>query len=376
MVSGGTVQGDCSSLSSCLSSFASEVGGLSGSWMGSSFDSINRQVSACSEEFNGVISKEMEAFASACDLYVQYDTCKKSLEAAKSHYNSAVANQDSASVSSYGNQVANLGSQLNQLKSQIEVLLSSASSGALTATPLSGVSSSDALSALGSPSWGSFQAYEYTAQNGLTVKYYLYVPDYGTENVSGLPVMMYMHGGGDDNSYSNLLERGLSKQLKNQAVNPEGIVIIPFIQSFSNNKTIPALKDLVDHVVEEYNADPDRVSLSGHSYGAKTCYRLVNAYPDSFSAIVPISGYDKLSDAFKNVKVWAFTGEYDHGADTKKLMEQIQAMGGTASCHIYDHKGHSYVQDYTYEDEYTSPEGEEISPLTWAFQQVREKTTA
>ena len=38
--------------------------------------------------------------------------------------------------------------------------------------------------------YGTFEQREFTASNGITVKYWLYVPDYGTD-VEGLPCMLY-----------------------------------------------------------------------------------------------------------------------------------------------------------------------------------------
>ena len=381
MVSGGTVTGDLSSFKNCLTSFNSEITGLSGAWQGASYDNIVSKVSEVVEEYNNVLNSEMSAFASACDLYKEYEECKNQLNSAQSSYNTASSNKDSSSMTNYGNQVASYQAKLSNLKSQIEGLLSTAGASSLQATASSTNSLSTAAEAnLGTPTFGSFVEQSYKASNGLEIKYYLYTPNYNGQNVSGLPVMLYMHGGGSDNSYSNLLARGLSKSLKEQTINPSGICVIPFIRNFSDKRTIPALKEMLDNVVKTTNADPNRISISGHSNGGITTYRMINAYPNYFSAAIPISGFEKVTDAFKNTKVWAFNGEYDHGTLTSnsgaaKAVNQINSIGGSATLYTYAGAGHGYVQDYTYQRTFMSPDGKEESPLEWAFRQRKPDVT-
>ena len=379
MVSGGTVLGDLSSLKTCFQGYTSEIGNLSSSWKGLSFDNLNSKANEFCSEYSSAISNQMDAFASACDLYVEYQTCKTNLSIAQNNYNQAVANKDSSAITNYGNQITSYSTNLSTLKSQIESLLASASSVQFQATSTTTGNFTD-LSGLGTPSFGSFAKQEtFVASNGLKMEYYLYQPDYG-QDVTGLPVMMYMHGGGSDNSISSLLSRGLSKALNEKTINPSGIVIIPFIKDFTDKKTVPALKELTDYVVETYHADPNRISVSGHSYGGITTYRLINAYPDYYAAAIPISGWtDEVSDSFKNVKIWAFNGKLDTGSHTSwsgavNAVDKINNMGGNATLYTYEKYGHGYVQDKTYEGEFESPDGDTVSPLEWAFRQKKETT--
>lgn len=379
MVSGGTVTGDLSSAKNYLNTFNSEITGLSGAWMGASYNNIVSQVDQVVSEINGVLESEMSAFASACDLYKEYEETKQSLNSAQSSYSSAVSEKDSSKMTSYGNQVASLKSRLNELKGQIEGLLSTAGS-----TVLEGASSTSSVSidtsALGAASYGTFTEETFTASNGLEVKYYLYKPSYnGSTDVSGLPVMLYIHGGGSNNSYSNVLARGLSKELNEKTITPSGICIIPYVKNFSDKRTVPALKELTDEVVKTTNADSNRISVSGHSYGGITTYNLINSYPNYFAAAIPISGFTEVTDAFKYTKVWAFNGEYDHGTRTsnsgaKACVDQINAIGGQASFYSYKGYGHSYVQDFTYERTFESPDGIEEEPIEWAFRQKKDTT--
>lgn len=137
MVSGGQVQSDAGSLSTVCSSYSSEVSGLGGTWKGSSYDSLVSQSQQISTDGLNTIKSQMDAFASACDLYVEYETCKKNISIAQSNYNQAVANKDSAAANSYSSQVSSYQSKLESLKSQIQSYLASASSGKIEASRIS-----------------------------------------------------------------------------------------------------------------------------------------------------------------------------------------------------------------------------------------------
>ena len=371
MVSGGTVTGDLSSVKNNMTKINSEITGLSGSWKGSSYDNLVSKLDQAITEINGILESEMNAFASACDLYQEYEQTKSLLSSAKSSSDPNTSSQ----ADSYQR-------KLNELKSQIESLLSTAGATTIQSSAASTLTTSTDLSSLGTPTFGSFEEKSFKASNGLVMKYYLYRPNYnGNLDVEGLPVMLYMHGGGSNNSYSSLLARGLSKELRQKTINPSGICIIPFIQNFTDKRTIPALKELCDQVVSDTKADQNRISVSGHSYGGITTYRLINSYPGYFAAAVPISGFDKVTDAFKYTRIWGFNGELDTGGNTgnaghAKAINQINQIGGNAYFYSYKGAGHGYVQDYTYEREFTSPDGDVTTPLEWAFRQKRQNVQA
>ena len=133
MVSGGTVTGDASTLKGYLDKYQGEVDGLDANWKGSSHDHLQSIATEFVSEYTG-ITTQMASFASACDLYQEYEQTKTSLSTAESNYNTAVSNKDSSSMTSYGNQVASFKTKLNELKAKIEEALNSAKSPTLTAT--------------------------------------------------------------------------------------------------------------------------------------------------------------------------------------------------------------------------------------------------
>ena len=236
--------------------------------------------------------------------------------------------------------------------------------------------------------YGTFELKKYRSSNGYNISYYLYVPDYG-EPVEGLPINMYMHGSGmGSNSLRRLTETGIGKYIAEKKITPSGLVVIPLAPSgrdYESKSFRDALAELPLAVADEYHADKTKISLSGHSYGSITAYRLVNEHPGEFSAIVPISGSNQVTNAFKGVSVWAFHGTLDRKTNNTSYsqavakMKEIKAEGGTAVMHAYEGGNHGYAdltpgsrkniveETFTKEHEIN---GEKINPLEWAFQQT------
>lgn len=227
--------------------------------------------------------------------------------------------------------------------------------------------------------YGSFTVQTFTASNGVTVEYYLYLPKYDVE-VDNLPVMVYLHGG---NTYGNgrgsWLTYGLTSKIASKEVTPSGIVICPHIVNFKGDNLPLVIRELTDSVVNTYNADTNRISIGGHSYGAITAYDVINGNPGYFAAAVPISGWDKVTEAFNNVKVWAFHGSRDNrgnGSHTTypgalNALNEINSIGGTAQMHTFEGAWHSNVQNYTFESAYDSPDGKKETVLEWVFRQTK-----
>ena len=258
----------------------------------------------------------------------------------------------------------------NDAKTKLTALKSKDSSLDVEFVPVSAEPDIDKLK------YGSFEKREFTASNGLTIKYWLYVPDYG-EDVEGLPCMLYMHGGSTHQtvSYEKGVQYGLGSKLANKEITPSGVVIVPCVEDFTD-KGIVALKELTDEVVDEQKCNQDRVSVSGHSYGGITSYKLINKYPGYFSCCVPISGRSEVTDAFKDVKVWSFNGTAEGSSSwtsynsSVAAVDEINKIGGQATLTPLK-TGHAGTNKVTYEKEYLSPDGIMENPIEWAFRQER-----
>ncbi len=235
--------------------------------------------------------------------------------------------------------------------------------------------STDYLSKIDQLNGGSFEKMSYKASNGVVVDYYLWIPNYG-EEVEGLPVHMYLHGSGENGS--GVLNCGLPKLIADGSVVPEGIVICP--QSHGSNFDDPkyqdALVELSGKIADECNGDRNKISISGHSWGAITGYTMLTRYPDYFSAFMPISGRTYQQLGYTQTKVWAFHGARDSAVayeSAVKNIQQLQRLGVDASIYTYQTEGHGNVQNYTFQREFDNPDGETTTALEWVFRQSLEK---
>ena len=159
MVSSGTVHSDLSSISSSLSNYSSETGSLAGSWKGPSYDSFSPKAEEFVSEYKSALESCMNAFATACDLYLEYKNAKDNMKIAQDNYGKATDYYNRAANCNDSAGMSKAKSDMNQAKTeidkytkimeekkvQIEANLQSASSVKLTAS-----SSSSSVSAVGS----------------------------------------------------------------------------------------------------------------------------------------------------------------------------------------------------------------------------------
>ncbi len=132
MVSSGIVSNDLNSFKTTLNQYNTEISSLSGSWIGDSYQNLVSRAEEFIGEYNSTLEGEMNAFSSACDLYLQYISTKESLKQAEISFNAASASGDKASIKAYSNEMNTLSTELNRLKAEIESYLATASAGSLS----------------------------------------------------------------------------------------------------------------------------------------------------------------------------------------------------------------------------------------------------
>jgi len=224
---------------------------------------------------------------------------------------------------------------------------------------------------------------KYEASNGVLVDYFLYVPKYSTD-VTGLPVHLYLHSAGAFHSDATTKE-SLPMLLKNGTVKANGIVICPQgtanMSHWRDEKYEAALIELTNNIVAEYNADSNRISLSGHSRGAQDGYKYVADNPGYFSAFIPVSGHsgavkkDNVEgwESLGNVKIWAFHGDNDDTVEYAGAVVAKRTLNekGYNNMELYRFRdGNHYIQDDVYKKTYEYSDGVSYNPLEWAFSQT------
>lgn len=184
---------------------------------------------------------------------------------------------------------------------------------------------------------GSYTEQSYIGSNGKEVKYWIYVPE-NINDTTGLPVTVYMCGGCERGKNCN--NNSLPLYVKNGTVKPDGIVITLVTDENSEYTSAPYLntcKEIVDNVVTTFEADTNRISISGHSNGGKGSLAFAGRYPDYFSVVVPVCGFsngiksgldsgntNELLSNLSTTKIVAVTGNKD--SNSKSSMNNLYQL--------------------------------------------------
>jgi poly(3-hydroxybutyrate) depolymerase len=175
---------------------------------------------------------------------------------------------------------------------------------------------------------------------GVTIRYYIYVPTaYYNNPTTNYPVVMYLHGFGDQSNnianpegdFASMNQTVISGKIA-MGDNFNAIVIQPQCneglwdcQNYkSTTMSTPYLAEVVDRVNATYRTNTKRFSVTGMSFGASGALHLAYDYPAKISAIAPIAGglfttgtrpaaSGNLCPKFATepVAVWAFNNTLD-----------------------------------------------------------------
>lgn len=136
--------------------------------------------------------------------------------------------------------------------------------------------------------------------DGLSVPYWLYVPK--GKPIESLPVMIEIHGGPEGQqtaSFDELIAYIVSEGIAVVAPNVRGST--GYGKTYTHlddvEKRLDSVKDieyLVKHLTETNIADPDKIAVSGTSYGGFMTLSCAARYPDLFCAAVDTVGMYNL----------------------------------------------------------------------------------
>ncbi|MBS0201974.1 MAG: dienelactone hydrolase family protein [Planctomycetes bacterium] len=176
-------------------------------------------------------------------------------------------------------------------------------------------------------------------------KYVVFVPA-GYRSDQPAPAILFLHGAGERGKDNHLqLTAGLAPFVQARAATFPFVVVFPQCES-SEARILEAWQAgspdgarallALDDAEKKYTIDRKRVVLSGWSMGGYGAWSLAMSEPARWSAVVPLAGGGDVSKvaAAKDVPVWAFHGSDDRlvkAADGRKIVEALQAAGGTAT---------------------------------------------
>ncbi|HZF62922.1 MAG TPA: cupin domain-containing protein, partial [Chitinophagaceae bacterium] len=93
---------------------------------------------------------------------------------------------------------------------------------------------------------------------------------------------------------------------------------------------IPNLKKVIDELIENGNADPQRLYITGFSMGAMGTWDFLDMYPGYFAAAIPMGmGFHGDMKKIKDIPIWTIKGETDwYGRTLNQSVDSIRALNG------------------------------------------------
>ena len=194
------------------------------------------------------------------------------------------------------------------------------------------------------------------------------------------PMILMLHGAGEsgrewtgffsytpsdpeyDNNDNNLLWGGREHR---DAVNRSpsdsrsfpGIVVFPQVSyngawsgAWDNGNLSPnnsAAVGIVEHLIKNYNVDPNRIIVHGLSAGAKGVWDIAAKRPDLFAGILPMSGVgsdiNAMTDILVTTPIWLFQGGQDTNPSpgyAQQWIDELKSKGGNPRYTVYPDLGH------------------------------------
>ena len=198
-----------------------------------------------------------------------------------------------------------------------------------------------------------------------TMKYGFFVK--GEPDESGYPLFIALHGGGQSDTpdlndsqwvhmasyYRNSVENGIY-------VNPRGVR--DTWDCHFNPESYPLYDRLIENMIAFYDADPNRVYLTGFSAGGDGVYAIVSKMPDRFASANMSAGHPNGLPLWNlyNMPLQLQVGENDTDyerntvtAQYGKLLDEYQAeLGGGYIHNTYVHQGQGHnFPDYSVQNQ-------------------------
>lgn len=192
------------------------------------------------------------------------------------------------------------------------------------------------------------------AEERTPLQYLRYMPDAESSPADGVPLVLFLHGGGEGgNDIEKVKKHGLPKLIEQGKQFPF-IVVSPQNPSETQFWDDQQLIGLLDELEAELPVDTSRIYLTGLSRGGYGAWRLAIQNPDRFAALVPISGGGPLPYAkkLKDVPTWVFHGAKDRViplAESQRMVDALREADGNVKFTIYPEAGHDAWTE-TYEN--------------------------
>jgi predicted peptidase len=191
---------------------------------------------------------------------------------------------------------------------------------------------------------------------GLVFRYQVYVPSDYTPT-RHWPVLMHLHGAGERGTDGLLqTQGGVGLAIRQNLSRYPAIVVFPQAPKDSLWVGVPAKAAMMalDEAMKEFQADSDRVYLTGLSMGGNGTWYLAYRNPGKFAAVAPICGwvapfnprfksfetvvppdsgsaFQALARQLRRVPIWIFHGEEDPAVPVDQSRQAAEALRGVST---------------------------------------------
>ena len=189
-------------------------------------------------------------------------------------------------------------------------------------------------------------SFKKTIRKTLECHYLVYLPEGYEKSKDSFPMILFLHGSGEQGDDINLVARHGPPALVEKGKKFPFIVISPQCPKDEDQWSNDVLIHLLDKVESQYRVDTTRVYLTGLSMGGDGTWSLAIAYPERFAAIAPICGEGNTARIcrLKDVPVWAFHGLKDPVVpigEEQDMVDSLKACGGDVKFTTYPNLGHN-----------------------------------
>ena len=172
----------------------------------------------------------------------------------------------------------------------------------------------------------------------------LYTPSSSEQVTSGIPLIVWLHGSGEVNVPEKTLHmRGLHKVLDNWTLYGfNAYVVTPQLAgpnsrgNWHNKTSVEQVKEIIDYMSETYHIDTSKVYLCGHSLGGMGTTYIASKMPESFAAIMPLSGYDCGADLKSlTMPIRGYVGSVGDGSSYSYMLKLFNNKNGFGMDNLY-----------------------------------------
>lgn len=189
-----------------------------------------------------------------------------------------------------------------------------------------------------------------STENNFGMNYEVFYP----ENYAGLPLLIYLHGAGERGGVLDHVNRHAVPKLILEGHEIPAVVLCPQCPEWAVwDNVVRDLKAVIDHVVEKFGIERDRICITGSSMGGYGTWMMGKTYTNFFSAIGPVAGGGMAwrTSNLKTTPVLAVHGAADDDVlpvYSELMVGGVLASGGTARLLLLEGQGHNDGIDYAY----------------------------